>query len=141
MTLPIFIACPPLFIYPHITLGPGILFMTLQVDEVFAVLFSRLPIPNLLHHPGARLRIGPFSRCATLRPVLHRAAAGTTFRWHPSRAYFDRMEELLGHKPASTGNGAAQRKFGNHLLSASRWRLVAEMNAYFSIIGGLARWS
>jgi hypothetical protein len=34
MTLLIFIACPPLFIYPHhITLGPGILFMTLQVDE------------------------------------------------------------------------------------------------------------
>src|SRR5215211_6628548 len=34
MTLLIFIARPPLFIYPHhITLGPGILFMTLQVDE------------------------------------------------------------------------------------------------------------
>jgi len=41
MTLLIFIACPPLFIYPHhITLGLGILFMTLQVDEVSAVLVS-----------------------------------------------------------------------------------------------------
>src|SRR6266699_6984877 len=47
MTLLIFIACPPLFIYPHhITLGPGILFMTLQVDEVSAVLVSRFPIPT-----------------------------------------------------------------------------------------------
>src|SRR5438046_4585029 len=47
MTLLIFIACPPLFIYPHhITLGPGILFMTLQVDEVSAVSVSRFPIPT-----------------------------------------------------------------------------------------------
>src|SRR2546430_169815 len=47
MTLLIFIACPPLFIYPHhITLGPGILFMTLQVDEVSAGLVSRFPIPT-----------------------------------------------------------------------------------------------
>ena len=43
MTLLIFIACPPLFIYPHhITLGPGILFMTLQVDEVCEAAKPRL---------------------------------------------------------------------------------------------------
>jgi hypothetical protein len=52
MTLLIFIACPPLFIYPHhITLGPGTLFMTLQVDEVSAVLVSPFPIPNPLQSP------------------------------------------------------------------------------------------
>jgi hypothetical protein len=58
MTLLIFIACPPLFIYPHhITLGPGILFMTLQVDEVCEAAKPRVASENSVHLTRRHWRI------------------------------------------------------------------------------------
>jgi hypothetical protein len=75
MTLLIFIACSPLFIYPHhITLGPGVLFMTLQVDEGSAVLVSRFPFPTpcITWREAAKPRLSSTKELLSCDGIIHR---------------------------------------------------------------------
>jgi hypothetical protein len=73
MTLLIFIACSPLSIYPHhITLGPGILFMTLQVDEVCEAAKPRLSsTKELLWYDGIIHRRDEILDIATVEGVMN----------------------------------------------------------------------
>jgi hypothetical protein len=104
MTLLIFIACPPLFIYlHHITLGPGILFMTLQVDEVSAVLVSRFPIPT----PCITL-----ARGCEAPPQFHK---GTPLvRWHhPSHVVVLHSGRVLAQGTPAAITGTARELVAN----------------------------